>query len=113
VHVVSLLRTYLVEAADIVDLEDANGFAIRLTSGRRVSTVANQRSLIARFTGNRRGRRAARRLTRLCGPFHAQLDRQTGDTLRNRLRWRPIVAAAPVIATFALYSALAALANPD
>ena len=73
VHVVSFLFTFVVPVEEIVALQAANGFGIQVVSGRVITSMAFGSSLIAEFTGNRRSRRAARRLTELCGPFTAVL----------------------------------------
>lgn len=84
VHVVSLLFTFVVPVEEIVTLQTENGLDIQVVSGRVITSMAFGSSLIADFTGNRRCRRAARRLTELCGPFTADLAPGSGPGARHR-----------------------------
>ena len=84
VHVVSFLFTFVVPVEEIVALQAGNGFGIQVVSGRVITSMAFGPSLIAEFTGNRRSRRAARRLTELCGPFTAVLASDPSPWARHR-----------------------------
>lgn len=84
VHVVSFLFTFVVPVDEIVALQAENGLGIRVVSGRVITSMAFGPSLIAEFTGNRRCRRAARRLTELCGPFTADLAHDPGPDAQHR-----------------------------
>jgi hypothetical protein len=84
VYVVSFLFTFVVPVGEIVALKAENGFGIQVVSGCVIDSMAFGSSLIAMFTGNRRGRRAARRLTALCGPFTAILDSDLAPGARHR-----------------------------
>lgn len=78
VHVVSFLFTFVVPVDGIVALQADNGLGIQVASGRVITSMAFGSSIMAEFTGNRRSRRAARRLTELCGPFTADLAPDPG-----------------------------------
>jgi hypothetical protein len=84
VHVVSFLFTFVVPVEEIVALQAANGLGIQVVSGRVITSMAFGSSLIAEFTGNRRSRRAARRLTELCGPFTAVLASDPSPGARHQ-----------------------------
>jgi hypothetical protein len=84
VYVVSFLFTFVVPVEEIVALKADNGFGIQVVSGRVIDSMAFGSSLIAMFTGNRRGRRAARRLTELCGPFTAVFASDLAPGPRHR-----------------------------
>lgn len=84
VHVVSFLFTFAVPVDEIVAIQAENGLGIKVVSGRVITSMAFGPSLIAEFTGNRRCRRAARRLTELCGPFTADLAHDPGPGARHR-----------------------------
>jgi small basic protein len=84
VYVVSFLFTFVVPVDEIVALKADNGFGIQVVSGRVIDSMAFGSSLITEFTGNRRGRRAARRLTDLCGPFTAILASDLTPGARHR-----------------------------
>jgi hypothetical protein len=84
VHVVSFLFTFVVPVEEIVALQAANGFGIQVVSGRVITSMAFGSSLIAELTGNRRSRRAAGRLTELCGPFTAVLASDPIPGARHR-----------------------------
>lgn len=86
VHVVSFLFTFVVPVEEIVALRAENGLGIQVVSGRVIGSMAFGSSLIAEFTGNRRSRRAAHRLTELCGPFAANLSSDGRDATRAKIR---------------------------
>ena len=88
VHVVSFLFTFVVPVDEIVALQAENGLGIRVVSSRVITSMAFGPSFIAEFTGNRRCRRAARRLTELSGPFTADLAHDPGPGARHRFGGR-------------------------
>jgi hypothetical protein len=83
VHVVSFLFTFVVPVEEIVALQAENGLGIQVVSGRVITSMAFGSSIMAEFTGNRRSRRAAHRLTELCGPFTADLAPDPGPGTRH------------------------------
>ena len=87
VHVVSFFVTYLIPVAEIIDVSADNGMTIQVTSGRAIGSMAFGTSLIAEFTGNRRGKRAARRLAEIIEPFADDSSNWTQDTVEPHPRW--------------------------
>ncbi len=87
VHVVSFFVTYLIPIAEIVGVDADNGMSIKVTSGRAIGSMAFGSSLIAMVTGNRRGKRAARRLGEIVGTFTASGGNWKQDTVRPHPRW--------------------------
>jgi hypothetical protein len=116
VHVVSILYTFVVPVEEIVALKAENGFGIQVVSGRVIDSMAFGSSLIAMFTGNRRGRRAARRLTKHCGPFTAHLASDPapgarhlaggGDATRSKIRFGMLSLAGGLVAAAAAAAAV-------
>jgi hypothetical protein len=101
VHVVSFLFTKVVPVEEIVALQAENGLGIQVVSGRVITSMAFGSSVIAEFTGNRRSRRAARRLTKLCGPFVANLASDGRDATRSKIRLGMLSLAGGLVAAAA------------
>lgn len=110
VHVVSFLFTFAVPVDEIVAIQAENGLGIRVVSGRVITSMAFGPSLIAEFTGNRRCRRAARRLTELCGPFTADLAHDSGPGARHRFGGRDATRSKIRLGMLALAGCLVAAA---
>jgi hypothetical protein len=88
-HLVSLCVTYLIPVSEIVGVEADNGMAIRVASGEAIGSMGFGPSVIAKLTGNRRGKRAARRLTAIVGPFGDAAASLRQATVLRQIRWKP------------------------
>ena len=106
-YLVSFLWTQEVPMREIIGVVDDNGFAAKLVSGRTVGSMAFGSSLVAMVTGNRRGRRAGRRLLALHGPFATANVSWHQDDTRTRIRFEMISLAVTIVGLMVGYSTLA------
>jgi hypothetical protein len=103
---VSFFVTHRVPLAEIVSVADNNGFAAKLQSGRTIGSMAFGSSLIAMITGNRRGKRAGKRLLALLEPKHEDETPWRQDTATTRPRFEMIGVSLAVLALMVGYASL-------
>ena len=105
-HMISFFVTHRVPLTEVVGVAADNGFAAKLQSGRTIGSMAFGSSVIAMITGNRRGKRAGKRLLALLGPNNDDVTAWRQDTATTRARFEMIGVGLAVAVAMVGYASL-------